>query len=156
MAKTLGLFASKNPTTWYKDLLTGTGIPNATTFGWLIAYGELVVGIALLLAAAVYLFYGAGIDPVTRWIVPTGAVVALIGGAFLNANFWFAAGWLSVSTDSVNAVMFLTQLVLAGATIYFLIQPVEEVPDEELAWQNLFKPSVAAEPTLREPAGIAH
>jgi uncharacterized membrane protein YphA (DoxX/SURF4 family) len=156
MAKTLGVFASKNPTTWYKDLLTGTGIPNATTLGWLIAYGEFLVGIALLVAAAVYLFYGAGIDPVTRWIVPIGAVVALIGGAFMSANFWFAAGWLSVSTDSVNAVMFLTQLVLAGMTIYFLTQPVEEVPDEELAWRRLFNSTPAAEPAPKEPIGIAH
>ena len=82
--------------------------------------------------------------------------MALIGGAFLNANLWFAAGWLSVSTDSVNAVRFLTQLVLAGTTIYFLTQPVEELPDEELAWRRLFKPTAAAEPTPRDPAGIAH
>ena len=73
MAKTLGIFASNNPTAWYKDLLTSTGIPNATTFGWLVGYGEFVVGIALLAAAAVYLFHGAGIDPISRWIVPIGA-----------------------------------------------------------------------------------
>ena len=158
MGKTLGLFASKNPTGWYKDLLTGTGIPNATFFGWLIAYGELVVGIALVLAAAYYLveaFYGIGIDAFSKWIVPIGSVVALIGAAFMSANFWFAAGWLSVSTDSVNAVLFLTEIVLAASTIFFLTQPVEEVSEEELAWQQLFKPTAAAEPAAKEPAGIA-
>ena len=156
MAGSLGFFASKNPTGWYKSLLTGTGIPNATVLGWLVAYGELLIGIALLLAAAVYLFYGAGSDALSRWVVPIGAVVALIGGAFLNANFWFAAGWTSVSTDGMNVVMFLTQLVLAGVTIYFLTPAFAKIEEEdEIPWDKLFQPTKAESPAIKEPAGVA-
>lgn len=156
MTGTLGFFASRNPTGWYKSLLIGTGIPNATAFGWLVAYGELLIGIALLVAAAVYLFYGVGSDVISRFVVSIGAVVALIGGAFLNANFWFAAGWISVSTDGMNAMMFLTQLVLAGVTIDFLTPAAAKVEEvDEIPWDKLFKPTKAKYPPPKEPAGIA-
>lgn len=153
LGKTLGVFASKNPTTWYKDFLTGVGIPNASTLGWLVAYGEFVIGITLLVTAAVYLVYGVQSDPISRWVVPIGALVALLGGTFLNANFWFAAGWLSVSTDSVNSVMFLAQLVLASITTYFL---TEAIPDdeEEYEWDKFFPPMPRERSASKEPVGI--
>lgn len=158
LERTIGVFASKNPTGWYKDFLTGTVSPNATLFGWLVAYGEFIAGVVLLIAAASYLFYGSGADVVSRFVVPIGAVTALTGGAFLSANFWFAAGWLSVSTDSLNAVMFLIQIVLAGTTVYFLTQTAlqEEEEATEVAWDQLFRPTQKEQPAPKEPAGIAH
>lgn len=156
MSKTLTGFASQNPTGWYKDLLTNVGIPNATFFGWLVGYAEFVVGIALVLAAAVYLFYGSSglrLDAISKYVAPIGSVVALIVAAFLNANFWFAAGWRSVSTDGLNALMFLTECVLAGATVYFMLETVEHEREEEVAWEQLFNPPKVEAP--KEPAGIA-
>lgn len=137
MADTLGVFAGKNPTGWYKDLLSGIAVPNATTFGWLVAYGEFLAGVALLITAAFYLWQlyvyqlRDKFTPVASRVV---ALVALVGGAFMSVNFWFAAGWLSVSTDSVNLVMALIQVVLAAATVALLAvvnQPIYE-------WDEIF------------------
>jgi uncharacterized membrane protein YphA (DoxX/SURF4 family) len=119
MGKTIGAFASKNPTSWYKDFLTTFAAPNATVLGWLVAYGELLAGIALLVAAALYVL-NIQQYPVFGAVTSAVALAALVGGAFMSINFWFAAGWLSVSTDGLNLQMFLIQVVLGGATIALL------------------------------------
>ncbi len=158
MAATLGVFAGKNPTGWYKSLLTDVGIPNATFFGWLVAYGELIVGVALVLAAAIYVIYGIygrRLDVLSRYVAPIGAAIALFGAAFLNANFWFAAGWLSVSTDGMNTIMFLIEVVLAAATIYFVAETERHEREEELAWQQLFKPAPTEQPAATAPQTIS-
>jgi hypothetical protein len=137
MAHTLGVFAGKNPTGWYKDFLTGIAVPNATILGWLVAYGEFLAGVALLGTAAFYLWQlylyrlHDRFTPVANSVV---ALVALIGGAFMSINFWFAAGWLSASTDSVNLVMALIQVVLAIATIALVA--VVNKPTYE--WDEIF------------------
>ena len=103
------------------------------------AYGEFFAGVALLVTAAFYLtqLYVYQLrdrfTPVTNSAV---ALVALIGGAFMSINFWFAAGWLSVSTDSVNLVMALMQVVLAVATIALLA--VVNKPTN--VWDEIFTP----------------
>lgn len=40
---------------WYRNLLDGSIIPNATLFGYVIEIGELLIGIALVAAALVWL-----------------------------------------------------------------------------------------------------
>src|SRR6266568_2119240 len=40
---------------WYKSFLDGSVIPNASAFGYLIEIGELIVGLALVAAALVWL-----------------------------------------------------------------------------------------------------
>jgi thiosulfate dehydrogenase [quinone] large subunit len=92
MAKTLGYFASKNPIGWEKDFLINVAIPNATVFGYLSMYGELLVGLALLLGIF--------------------SQVGAIAGLFLSLSFYFAAGWTSPSTETVNLVMAGVQVVL--------------------------------------------
>lgn len=154
MSQTLNVFAAKNPTGWYKDLLINVGVPNATFFGWLVGYGEFIVGITLVVAAAFYVFYPGKFDRISRYVVPIGSIVALIGAAVLNANFWFAAGWLSVSTDGLNATMFLIEVVLASATIYFFNETLRHEREEEVAWEQLFNPP-KEQPAAKEPAAIA-
>lgn len=130
MGKTIGAFASKNPTSWYKDFLTGFAAPNATVLGWVVAYGELLAGIALLVAATLYIL-NIQRYPVFGPLTSALALAALVGGAFMSINFWLAAGWLSVSTDGLNLQMFLTQLVLGGATIALLVGVGEKVEVDE-------------------------
>lgn len=92
MAKTLGFFASKNPIGWEKAFLTNVAIPNATVFGTLSMYGELLVGLALLLGVF--------------------SEVGAIAGLLMSVNFYLAAGWTSASTETVNLVMAGVQVVL--------------------------------------------
>lgn len=71
---------------WYASFLKDFVLPNASTFSYLVAYGELLVGIALILG----LFTG----------------IAAFFGAFMNMNYLFAG------TISVNPLLFLAELFL--------------------------------------------
>ena len=55
-------------------------------------YGELLVGLALLLG--IFSEFGA------------------LVGLFMSLNFYFAAGWTSASTETVNLVMAGVQVIL--------------------------------------------
>jgi thiosulfate dehydrogenase [quinone] large subunit len=71
---------------WYAGFLHNTVLPNAAFFSHLVAWGELFVGVGLVLGA----FTG----------------VAAFFGAFMNMNYLFAG------TVSTNPFMFLIQLLL--------------------------------------------
>lgn len=114
MAKVLGGFASKNPMGWYHDFLTSSVIPNATAFGDLIEWAETLTGVALIVTAGVLLYRSRGRIATAA---ETIAGIALLGGALMSWNFWLAAGWMSDSTDGVNLVMGLSQLVLLGGVV---------------------------------------
>lgn len=74
---------------WYAGFLEGVVLPNAATFGYLVAWGEALVGLALILG----LFTG----------------VAAFFGSFMNFNFLLAG---AVSTNPVLLAP-ATLLVLA-------------------------------------------
>jgi thiosulfate dehydrogenase [quinone] large subunit len=82
-----------NPNLWYVGFLKGTVIPHAGLFAGLVTYGEILVGATLILGLLT-------------------SIVALIG-AFMNANYYFAAAHTSASTQSVNALFIVVQLLFA-------------------------------------------
>jgi thiosulfate dehydrogenase [quinone] large subunit len=84
MAKTAG--PHPDVSGWYAMFLHNTVLPNAAFFSHLVSYGELLVGVGLILGA----FTG----------------VAAFFGAFMNMNYLFAG------TISTNPFMFLIQLLL--------------------------------------------
>jgi thiosulfate dehydrogenase (quinone) large subunit len=67
---------------WYADLLKGWVLPNTALFAHLVAYGELLVGLALIVGAL------------------TG--IAAFFGIVMNANYLLAG---AVSTNPILAVM---------------------------------------------------
>ena len=71
---------------WYAGFLNSVVIPNISVFSYLVAYGELLVGIALILG----IFTG----------------IAAFFGGFMNMNFLLAG------TVSVNPILFLFELFL--------------------------------------------
>lgn len=71
---------------WYAEFIKNTAIPNVSLFSHTVAYGELLVGVALILG----LFTG----------------IATFFGAFMNMNYLFAG------TVSTNPLLFLLQLFL--------------------------------------------
>lgn len=71
---------------WYAAFIQVVVIPHAATFSYVVAYGELLVGIALILG----LFTG----------------IAAFFGSFMNMNYLFAG------TISSNPLMFLIELLL--------------------------------------------
>lgn len=81
-----------NPNPWYVGFLRGTVIPHADLFANLVAYGEILIGIALILG----LFTS----------------IAATIGLFMNANYYFAAAHTSASTQGVNALYLVVELLL--------------------------------------------
>ncbi len=81
---------------WYAQFLKDVVLPNAPLFSHLVAYGELLIGLGLIVG----LFTG----------------IAAFFGAFMNMNFLFAG------TVSVNPLLFLLELflILAWRTAGYL------------------------------------
>lgn len=71
---------------WYADFLTGFVIPHARAFSYAVSYGELLVGIALVIGA----FTG----------------IAAFSGAFMNMNYMLAG------TTSTNPILMILALLL--------------------------------------------
>lgn len=84
LAKTAG--AHPDVTGWYASFIQNVALPNAETFSYLVVYGEIIVGAALILG----LFTG----------------IAAFFGTFMNFNFLLAGA------VSINPVLLFIQLFL--------------------------------------------
>lgn len=107
-------FASQNPYPWYKEFLKSVAIPNSSLFGTLILLGETFVAFSLLFG--LYFLISKRVNTGIVWLVTLG----LITGTLLNANFWLASGWTGASTDSLNLLMFLIEVIGVWYFITFL------------------------------------
>lgn len=106
LGETLGKFAGKNPYPLVKDFLQNTAIPNSQIFGLLTMWGELLSALAIT-GGVIYLIT----NPKGHKTVVSIVALGLLGGMFFNVVFWLAAGWTSPSTDSLNLLMFATQVI---------------------------------------------
>jgi thiosulfate dehydrogenase (quinone) large subunit len=84
LSKTSGLHPDVSG--WYASFIQNVALPNAETFSYLVVYGEVAIGVALILG----LFVG----------------ISAFFGTFLNLNFLFAG------TVSTNPILLLLQLFL--------------------------------------------
>ncbi|OHA92165.1 MAG: DoxX family protein [Candidatus Zambryskibacteria bacterium RIFCSPLOWO2_02_FULL_51_21] len=84
LAKTSGLHP--DVTGWYAAFIQNSALPNAEVFSYIVVYGEIAVGIALILG------------------ILTG--IAAFFGTFMNLNFLFAG------TVSTNPILLLLSLFL--------------------------------------------
>ncbi|EKN67149.1 DoxX protein [Schinkia azotoformans MEV2011] len=73
---------------WYAAFLENVALPNAKLFSFLVAYGEVLVGIGLVVGVA--------------------TIPALLAGAFMNLNFLLAG------TTSTNPILFTVAVILLG------------------------------------------
>ncbi|RDE15056.1 MAG: hypothetical protein C4K48_05100 [Candidatus Thorarchaeota archaeon] len=87
----IGVGAAAAPSPWIRDIMTAM-LPNYGAFLLLIAVGEFLVGLSLLLGGF------------TR--------LGAIGGVLLQWTFLFLLGWLSVSTFGINFIGAVAFLVL--------------------------------------------
>lgn len=105
LSGTLTKFASNNPHPWYKSLLENTAIPNSQIFGNLIMWGETFVAVISTISILILIIKQK--DRIFSYLLALG----LLGGILLNTSFWFAAGWTSPSTYSLNLLMLTVQVV---------------------------------------------
>jgi thiosulfate dehydrogenase (quinone) large subunit len=111
---------------WYKSFLDGTVIPNASAFGYLIEIGELLVGVALIVAALVWLFRWERLPINGRLAVLATTALASLAAIFMAINFHLANAaphpWLipqdgfdeGIDLDSLLPAI---QLVLIGVSV---------------------------------------
>lgn len=92
--KRVAEFAAGNPLGWYRDFLEGVVLPHAPLFATLQAYGEVVVGVGLVLG----LFTG----------------LAALVGLVLALNFGLATQWMSFGQQGFH-------LLLVTAMVVFLL-----------------------------------
>lgn len=89
--KRVAEFAAGNPVGWYKDFLEQTVVPQASLFATLQTYGEVAVGVGLVLG----LLTG-----------PSAAV-----GLFLALNYGLATQWMSFGQQGFHLLL-ITSMVL--------------------------------------------
>ena len=110
MAKTLMAFAKQNPFSAYGAWLEQIAASSATTFGYLVAWGESLVGVGLVASLCLS---ECSDSPRAKTLARFAGVSSLLVGAFLNANFYLATSHLSPASSGLNALMFWMQLLLA-------------------------------------------
>ncbi|MDE2099444.1 MAG: DoxX family membrane protein [Patescibacteria group bacterium] len=101
-----------NVSGWYAYFILHVALPNAAFFSYLVTYGELVVGLALIIG----LFTG----------------IAAFFGAFMNMNYLLAAA------VSINPLMLLLEilLILAWRTAGWLGVDYYLLPAVGVPWQT--------------------
>src|ERR1051325_11013813 len=93
--KRVAEFAADNPAGWYKDFLQSTVLPHAKLFATLQAYGEVVVGIGLVLG----LF----------------TVLAGLIGLALAVNYGLATQWMSFGQQGFHVLLITSMIIFLGA-----------------------------------------
>lgn len=111
---------------WYKSFLDSVVIPHGSTWGYLIELGELAIGVALIVAALVWVFRWEQLSLRGHAYVYWTIALASFAAVFMAINFHLANGaphpWLipkdgfdeGVDLDSLLPVI---QLVLAGVAL---------------------------------------
>jgi thiosulfate dehydrogenase [quinone] large subunit len=93
--KRVAEFAAGNPVGWYKDFLEQTVLPNAAMFATLQVWGEVAVGIGLLLGL------------LTR--------LSAVVGLYLAVNFGLASQWMSFGQQGFHLLLITSMVVFIGA-----------------------------------------
>ncbi len=93
--KRVAEFAAGNPVGWYKEFLEGTVLPNTKLFATLQTYGEVCVGIGLILGLLIGL---------------TGCV-----GLFLTLNYGLATQWMSFGQQGFHVMLVTSMVILLGS-----------------------------------------
>lgn len=108
---------------WYGSILDNLVIPNASAFGYLSEIGELLVGVALIGSALIWLFAWRDLSRAQRTGTLVAIIVAAFAGVFMNVNFHLANGsahpWLLPGDGfdegvDLDSLMPMIQVAIAG------------------------------------------
>jgi uncharacterized membrane protein YphA (DoxX/SURF4 family) len=120
---------SEGASGWYKSFLDGSVIPHASAFGYLIETGELVVGLALVAAALIWLLRWGRLSYSRRVAVLGATALASLAAIFMAVNFHLANGaphpWLIPKSGfdegiDLDSLLPAVQLVFVGVSLGFL------------------------------------
>ena len=113
---------------WYTSFLNSTVIPNASPFGYLIEFGEVLIGLTFIVGSLLWLFAWKRLPLKVQTTVLFLTVAAAIGGIFMALNIHFANGlihpWLSPADsfdEGVDFDSFLAVMNLVIAAVYIAL-----------------------------------
>jgi len=118
---------SKDSAEWYRDFLESVLIPQAKTFGYLIEFTELIVGVMLIVTALLWIFRWERMTSKTRDAVLLGIVGASLVAISMNIGFYLATGdplpfFLAKSPFDegvgLDVLLPMLELVLAGVSFW--------------------------------------
>lgn len=91
LAHQLQMNMQGNPNTWWVSFADRLMVPHAQFCAVLAEVGELLVALGFFAGAVLWI---SGRFPVTRWarLLNVGAILALVGGALMTANYYLMAG----------------------------------------------------------------
>jgi hypothetical protein len=127
---------------WYKSFLDNVVIPHGSAWGYAIEIGELLIGLALIAAALVWLFRWERLSPRGHSNVFLTIALASLGAIFMAVNFHLANGaphpWLipksgfdeGVDLDSLLPVI---QLIMSGVCVRLWLTERRSLRSEEAA-----------------------
>lgn len=112
LGATLTKTADKNPYPWFKDFLTSVAIPNSAIFGFMVLWGEFFTAVSIISGSAMLL-----LNPKASRFATLILIAGLVVGLFLNINFWLGFGYSNPSTDSLNLLMAVIELIGAALVL---------------------------------------
>jgi thiosulfate dehydrogenase [quinone] large subunit len=80
-----------NPNTWFVSLMERLVVPHASLVAFIVTVGELLVAVGFVLGAVFWVWGDSFPLRAERWI-GLAVVGALLGGAFMTANYYLLAG----------------------------------------------------------------
>jgi thiosulfate dehydrogenase [quinone] large subunit len=116
---------------FYKSFLNDAVIPDARTFAILIEIGEILVGLAFIAAAILWLVRWARLSDRVRLSILWATMLAALGATFMAINFHLANGgnhpWLIPAdgfdeTIDVDSVLVFTQMALFALSTYLVLK----------------------------------
>lgn len=114
---------------WYAGFLKNAIIPNATAFGYIIEYAELLAGLALIVGPLIWIFAWDRTSYGLRVAIIVLMIAASIGGIFMALNFHVASGsnhpWKTPESPfdeavDIDIIMTAIQAVITVILIIFL------------------------------------
>ena len=117
---------SQGAPSWYRSFLDGSVIPHATTWGYAIEITELVIGVALIATAAIWLLRWESLSATRQQALLLGVAAAALAGVVMNISFHLANGaphpWLIPKSGfdegvDLDSLMPFIQLVIAAGAL---------------------------------------
>ncbi|QQG40601.1 MAG: hypothetical protein HYV37_03465 [Candidatus Levyibacteriota bacterium] len=98
--------SQNNPYPAFGNFLQTVAIPNSYLFGQMVMWGELLTAVSII-SSCLYLLWKNSKQKIALLALKLG----LMGGAFLNINFWLTFAHTNSAVDSLNLLMIIIQLV---------------------------------------------
>ncbi len=114
---------------WYRSFLDGTIIPHGSLFGVLIEVGEIIVGVAFIVAAVIWLARWSRLSDRWRMTILIVTMLAALGATSMAINFHLASGanhpWLipkegfdeTIDVDTVLIMFQLALVIFSGSVL---------------------------------------